>query len=156
MLVKDLMTTGISCVKADASLVQVARQMRRENIGAVPVCNDMGEVLGIITDRDLVLRAAARFSGTGQDADGVSGQSAAETLRAGDVMTTQIVTAAPEMNTHQAALLLAKHQIRRLPVTKNGKLVGMLSIADIARKRIYADEAGDALSAISAAAPKLH
>ena len=60
------------------------------------------------------------------------------------------------MNTHHAALLLAKYQVRRLPVTKNGRLVGMLSMADIARRPVFIDEAGDALSSICAvSAPTL-
>lgn len=150
MLVKDLMTTGISCVKEDASLTQIARQMKQEDVGVIPVCNDMGEVLGLITDRDLVLRALAKEVG---DWAGAEGEKA---LSAQDIMSTHVICASPEMNTHEAALLLAKYQIRRLPVTKNNKLVGMLSMADIARKTVYADEAGDTLSAISAATPLLH
>lgn len=140
MLVKDLMTTGISCVQEQAALPQIAKQMKQENVGVIPVCNDMGKVLGIITDRDLVVRALARESGhwSGPD-DGPCAR---------DIMSTNLVCTTPEMNTHDAALLMAKYQVRRLPVTKNERLVGMLSMADIARKTIFIDEAGDALSAI--------
>lgn len=132
MLVKDLMTTSISCVKAETSLVQIARQMRLEDIGLIPVCSDAGGLLGVVTDRDLVVRALAQEKGS----------------RAKDIMTTDIVCAAPDMSTHDAALLLSKHQVRRLPVVQNQKLIGMLSMADIARKKAFIDEAGDALSAI--------
>lgn len=135
MLVKDLMATGISCVKPEASLFQVAKQMKQEDVGSIPVCNDRGEVLGIITDRDIVIRAFA---------DG-SGQAAS----ARDIMSSNMIFASPDMNTHDAALLFSRNQVRRLPVVVNGKLVGMLSLADLARKRLYVDEAGDALSAIS-------
>lgn len=144
MQVKDLMTTGISCVKEDASLAQIARQMRQEDVGLIPVCNDKGEILGVVTDRDLVLRAMAK-----------EGSAAQRELKAGDIMSTSLVCAAPDMNTHHAALLLAKHQVRRLPVTQNGKLVGMLSMADIARRPVFVDEAGDALSSISTPAPSI-
>lgn len=157
MLVKDLMTTGISCVKEDTSFLQIAKQMKQEDMGLIPVCNDKGEVKGVVTDRDLVLRALARDTGspTGKASPGEVPQdrTAASQLTAKDVMSTNIVCASPDMNTHHAALLLAKYQVRRLPVTQNNKLVGMLSMADIARKTVFIDEAGDALSAICAAAP---
>lgn len=155
MLVKDLMTTGISCVKETATLKQVAKQMKQENVGLIPVCNDKGEVLGVVTDRDLVLRALAREAGDHageKDAEQDTAESLSK-MEAGDVMSSDIICASPDMNTHHAALLLAKYQVRRLPVTQNGKLVGMLSMADIARKPVFVDEAGDALSAICAAAP---
>ena len=93
MQVKDLMTTGISCVEEKAPLSQIARQMRQEDVGVIPVCNDKGEVLGIVTDRDLVIRALAREG---------DGKPSAE-LKAGDIMSTGLVCASPEMNTHHAA-----------------------------------------------------
>lgn len=158
MLVKDLMTTGISCVREDASLAQIAKQMKQEDVGLIPVCNDKGEVLGVVTDRDLVLRALAREIGdqAGTKKRTPSDSSDNENVKARDVMSTNIVCASPDMNTHHAALLLAKYQVRRLPVTQNGKLVGMLSMADIARKTVFIDEAGDALSSICAVAPPTH
>ena len=56
MRVKELMSTGICCVRPDTSIVEIARQMRKTDVGAIPVCNDKEELLGIITDRDIVLR----------------------------------------------------------------------------------------------------
>lgn len=134
MRVKDLMATSVTSVRPETSILQVAKQMKQENIGAVPVCNDRGEILGIITDRDIVIRS-------------VSNQNGSKTAK--DIMTKNLVSADPGMDTHQAALLMAKYQVRRLPVLENNQIVGMLAMADIARKPIYVDEAGDALSAIS-------
>lgn len=134
MLVKEIMTPCVSCVKAESSIPQVAQQMKKENVGSIPVCNDSGRVLGIITDRDIVLRSVASENSN---------------LKAEDVMTKNITFATPSMNAHEASLLLANHQIRRLPVVSNDRLVGIMSLGDIAQKNIYVDEAGDALSAIS-------
>lgn len=70
-------------------------------------------------------------------------------MTAADIMTTNPVVVSPNANIHDAALLFASHKVRRLPVTEASKVVGMLSLGDIAVKPIYIDEAGDALSAIS-------
>jgi len=134
MRVKELMTTSVTCVRPDTSIEQVAKQMKQENVGSIPVCDDRGQVLGIITDRDIVIRS-------------VSNDNRPKTAQ--EIMTKNLVVADPNMDTHQAALLMAKYQVRRLPVVENNQLVGMLAMADIARKPIYVDEAGDALSAIS-------
>jgi len=134
MRVKDLMTTSVTCVRPETSIEQVARQMKQENIGSIPVCNDRGEALGIVTDRNIVIRSVS---------------SEKEKRTAQDIMTKNLVSADPNMDAHQAALLMAKYQVRRLPVLEGNKIIGMLAMADIARKQIYVDEAGDALSAIS-------
>jgi CBS domain-containing protein len=134
MRVKELMTTSVTCVKPDTSIEQVAKQMKQENVGSIPVCDDRGQVLGIITDRDIVIRSVSNDN---------------RPKIAKEIMTKNLVVADPNMDTHQAALLMAKYQVRRLPVVENNQIVGMLAMADIARKPIYVDEAGDALSAIS-------
>lgn len=136
MLVKDVMSSCVSCVRPENSLTQVAKQMKQENVGSIPVCNDSGHVLGIITDRDIVLRSVA------------SEKNSANT-NAKDIMTQGVTFATPNMNAHDAALLFSNHQIRRLPVVSNERLVGIVSLGDIAQKNILVDEAGDALSAIS-------
>lgn len=162
MKVKDLMTATVTCVRPDSSLAQVASHMRQENIGTVPVCTDRGEPVGIITDRDLVIRGLASVPAEPQDVrasfhtefagelvEPTAALVQATEKKAEDIMTKNLVCAHPGMDIHDASILFAKYQVRRLPVTENGKLVGMLSLADIARKPFYVDEAGDALNAIS-------
>ncbi len=136
MKVKDLMSTNITCVKEDALIKNVAAHMRKSNIGSVPVCDDAGHIKGIVTDRDLVLRV-------------MTGRCDAVPVTVGDIMTKDPVTVTPDQNIHDAALLFSAHKIRRLPVTEASRLVGMLSLGDMAVKPVYVDEAGDALSAIS-------
>ncbi len=136
MKVKDLMSTAVIRVHPETPIEQVAKQLRQGDVGAVPVCDDRDRVVGIVTDRDIVIRA-------------VSDAGTEKPKKAQDIMTKNPVLAGPEMNVHEAALMMAKNQIRRLPVSESNRLSGMLSMADLARKSIYVDEAGDALSAIS-------
>lgn len=165
MRVKELMSTGICCVRPDASVAEIARQMRKTDVGAIPVCNDKGELLGIVTDRDIVIRflaaCAARSDthGSADSAESADRRVSAEhgsmydssmyNIKAADIMSKNIITAPEDMNIHDAALLLSHHQIRRLPITAGDRLVGMLTTADIARRPIMADEAGDILQAVS-------
>ena len=134
MKIKDLMTTAVTWIRPNTSVTQIANLMRQENIGALPVCTDRGELLGIVTDRDIVIRSLPEGSNK---------------KTAEDIMTKHPVFVHPDMNTHQAALLFAKYQVRRLPVIEGKKLIGMVSLGDLAKKTLYIDEAGDALSAIS-------
>lgn len=151
MRVKDLMSTGICCVRPDASVAEIARQMRKTDVGAIPVCNDKGELLGIVTDRDIVIRFLAAYAAKSDpcsSADSVD-RGFMYDIKAADIMSKNMIAAPEDMNIHDAALLLSHHQIRRLPVTAGGRLVGMLTTADIARRPIMADEAGDILQAVS-------
>lgn len=134
MIVKDLMSSSVVCARKETPIYLLAKQMKQENIGLIPICTDRNQILGVITDRDIVIRC-------------VSENNIYKT--ASDIMTNDVTFATPNMDTHNAALLLAKHQVRRLPVVENGRLIGMLTLADIARKKLYIDEAGDALSSIS-------
>ena len=105
--------------------------MQREDVGSLPVCSQQGQLLGMVTDRDLVLRALAR------SIDDLS------SLTAKDIMSLHPVTITPDMDSHDAALVFSSHRIRRLPVTENEKLVGMLSLGDLASRPVCIDEAGD-------------
>lgn len=135
MKVKDLMSTNITCVSENSTIEQIASHMRKNDVGCIPVCDDTGHIRGMITDRDIVLRCLAKPEH--------------ENITAGNIMTTNPVTVSPEQNIHDAALLFSAHKIRRLPVTEASRIVGMLSLGDVAVKPVYIDEAGDALSAIS-------
>lgn len=123
MLVKDLMTTYISSVSPDDPASAVIRIMQSEDVGIVPVCDIQSHVLGVITDRDMIMRAHANKT-------------------AGEIMTTPVFTADIKEDVHQAALRMAECGVRRLPVLENEKLAGMLSLRDLARKRIYIAEIG--------------
>ena len=144
MKVKELMSTNIACVGENASPDVIALQMKKNNIGSLPVCDDAGHIKGIVTDRDLVLRVMARYA----TAD--SNEPPAP-LTAKDIMTKNPITISADQSIHNAALLFSAHKIRRLPVTEASRVIGMLSLGDIAVKPVHIDEAGDALSAISMA-----
>ena len=134
MKVKELMTTNVSIANPNTSIHEIAQQMKNLDVGAIPVCDQSNRALGIVTDRDIVLRSVS------------SGNTQAS---ARDVMTSNLVYATPDMHAHEAAEIMSKHQIRRLPVIDKGQLVGILSIGDLATVNIYVNEAGDALSEIS-------
>lgn len=135
MKVKDLMSTDVSKVDISTPVADIARTMKEQNIGSVPVCQN-GKVVGIITDRDIVLREIA----LGKDTNA---------SKAGDVMTKGVSSANPNMDIHEAAKLMSDRQIRRLPVIDNENLVGMLALGDIAVVGKLEDNAGEALSDIS-------
>ena len=109
MKVKDLMSTNISCITEESSVFHIAQQMQREDVGSLPVCSQQGQLLGMVTDRDLVLRALAR------SIDDLS------SLTAKDIMSLHPVSITPDMDSHDAALVFSSHRIRRLPVTENAK-----------------------------------
>lgn len=135
MQVKELMSKNIASVTPDTPIVEVAKIMKKMNIGSVPVC-DGDRIIGILTDRDIVLRDVAM----GKNVEGVTAK---------DVMTVGISTAEPEMDIHEAAKLMSDKQVRRLPVVDDDRLVGMLALGDIAVRTKLEDNAGDALSDIS-------
>lgn len=139
MKVKDLMSTDIVCVHENTPVLHAAKEMMKENIGVLPVSSDNGTLKGLLTDRDIVLRCLSAVRSGRDPAD----------MSCGSIMTLDPVTVTPDTNIHDAALMFATRQIRRLPVVDNSKLVGILSLGDMALKPVLVDEAGDALSAIS-------
>jgi CBS domain-containing protein len=135
MKVQDVMSKNVATVNLETPLTEVAKLMYEMNVGSVPVV-DGNKVVGIVTDRDIVIRDVAQ---------GKNPQNAT----AKDVMTSGLSTATSDMDVHQAAKLMADKQIRRLPVVDNGSLVGMLAIGDLAVRSKLEDDAGKALSDIS-------
>ncbi|MFT8890003.1 MAG: CBS domain-containing protein [Ethanoligenens sp.] len=121
MQVSEIMTTRIVSVEPASSVRDAASLMSRNNIGAVPVV-DNGAVRGMLTDRDIVLRC-------------VSEKKDADTLKVSDICSHGAVSVRPQDPVSNAIHLMSAEQVRRLPVVDNGKLVGMLSFADIAREK---------------------
>jgi CBS domain-containing protein len=133
---RDIMTTDVVTVSESQTVQEAAALMSQYNIGAIPVVNNNREIVGIVTDRDITLRTTAQ---------GENPQTPVS-----EVMTAQkIVQGTPDMDVHQAADLMAQQQVRRLPVTENGQLVGMVALGDLAVQNQYANEAEQALQSIS-------
>ncbi|WP_379153251.1 CBS domain-containing protein [Paenibacillus sp. sgz5001063] len=134
--VKEVMTAHPVCVKLQDNLYEVAVKMKDADTGVIPVVDSDGETLiGIITDRDLVIRGYAQKH---------SGSTSVET-----VMTKGITAVSETTSVDEAADLMASKQIRRIPVVEGKKLIGIVSLGDLAVKNIFADEAADALTDIS-------
>ncbi len=111
--------------------------MAENDIGFVPVVHveDSGKLLGVVTDRDLVVRGYAKKR---------PGSCPVQ-----DVMSEAIITVSPDMDAEEAADLMAAHQIRRLPVVENDRLVGVLALGDLSLGNTTGEDAGQALSEIS-------
>jgi CBS domain-containing protein len=135
------MNPNVITISPDATAAEAARLLSHYDIGSLPVTLPDGRLRGIITDRDIVLRCVA--------GDGEPYQT-----NVSDLMTRNVVTISPDADIREAASLMASQKIRRLPVTRNGRLVGILSLADIARSRSCDMEACLALSKISTSGKK--
>ncbi len=136
MKVSELMNKNVISISPDETTSLAARLLYRHNVGSLPVCSSEGKLRGILTDRDIVLRC-------------VAAESDPEHTPVREVMSRAPVSASPEDDVRLAADIMAAHQIRRLPVTSDGKLVGMLSLGDIAKTNTCNMEASRALSEIS-------
>ena len=136
MKVKDVMSTNVVCVEPDESAAVAARLLSRFNVGALPVCTKDGRLRGMVTDRDIVLRCVAA------DDD-------AQSVKVSEIMTRRIYSVDAQESIQNASALMARRQVRRLPVEEDGKLVGMVSLGDVARLHDYTTEAAEALGEIS-------
>lgn len=136
MKVSEVMTTEVETARLDSTLEEVASIMKIENVGAVPVVDEDDDLVGIITDRDIVVRCVA----DGKDAADTSVE---------DVLSHDLETIEPDADLQEAAELMADKQIRRLPVCEDGELVGMLSIGDLAVKSPQRAPSAEALREIS-------
>ena len=134
MNIRDVMTPNPRTVAPDESIQNTARIMRDEDTGVVPVVEN-GRTVGLVTDRDIVVRAVA------------DGGQWDRPIR--EICTGAVVSASPDMSTREAAQLMSDHQVRRLPVVENERLVGIVSIGDLAVKEGKDGRTGDTLQAIS-------
>lgn len=137
MKIRDIMTDSVVKIHPEETVAVAARTLAHHNIGILPVCGGDGRVCGLVTDRDLVTRCMA------------AGRSP-ENTRVREVMTGQVVSAQPDMDTGAAAHLMGRQQIRRLPVVENGRLCGMVSLGDLANRDECNPDAADALGDICA------
>ena len=136
MQVREIMNPSVVSIDPSESAALAARLLARHNVGALPVCSSSGQLHGLITDRDIILRCVAA------EEDPVE-------VSVGDIMTRWCVTVSPSDDVRQAAKLMSGDQIRRLPVVEDGKVVGIVSLGDLARCGKYEMEISKALTDIS-------
>lgn len=136
MKVEQLMSRSVIKVHPEESVAVASRTLTHYNIGVLPVCDSEGKLRGVLTDRDVVTRCVA------------ANRSPKET-KVSEIMTRNVVSAKADMDTGVAAHLMGRLQVRRLPVTENGYVKGMISLGDLACREESIMDAADALSDIS-------
>jgi CBS domain-containing protein len=134
--VRDAMTENPRSIGASASVVEAARLMRDEHIGSLPITDDE-ELVGMITDRDITTRVVAEAADP-------------KMTSVGDVVSRDLISVEPDEELEEAVQLMASHQVRRLPVVENGRLVGIVAQADVALTlRENEQRTGELVEAIS-------
>lgn len=135
MKVKDIMTKNVAYINPMSTVVEAAQLMQKHNVGSIPVCDQTG-VLGILTDRDIVVRNVAHGNNP-------------QNTPVKDVMTQSVATVTPDMDIDSATKIMSANQVRRLPVVENNMLVGMVALGDMATDKRFDTEASEALTEIS-------
>ncbi len=139
MLVSEVMTCGVECIKPDATIQEAAERMKTLEVGALPVCEN-DRVVGMLTDRDITVRSVC----AGHDP---------RKVRVRDTMTPKIIWCYDDVDVGEAARLMREKQVRRVAVLNRDKrLVGILSLGDLAVETGDERMAGHALEAISESA----
>ena len=136
MKISDIMTANVISISKDESVAAAARLLRRYNVGALPVTDRDMRLRGIVTDRDIATRCVAA------DAD-------PKTTKVGEIMSRGIITASTGDTVGSAVRSMSSDQVRRLPVIDDGRVVGMVTLCDMARARSCEMEAAEALAEIS-------
>ena len=136
MKVKDCMCKEVVFVKPDCDTEECAKLMCENHIGCIPVCDESKKVVGLVTDRDILLRTV----GCGKEI---------KNTPVSDIMTCNVDCCSPETDVCDAEKVMSQNQIRRLPVIQNGQVVGMLTLGDlVANKQVKTEGIGVTLEKI--------
>ncbi|UWF77250.1 MULTISPECIES: CBS domain-containing protein [Microbacterium] len=134
-LTRDIMTPGARCIGENDSLTIAAQMMSDLDVGALPICGEDGRLKGMLTDRDIVVKAVA----AGEDPDSIP---------AGRLAAGMPITVGADDDVETALQKMQEHQVRRLPVIEDHRLVGIISQADVAR-HLDAESTGETVERIS-------
>ncbi len=134
MNVAEVMTANVDCCNPESTFKEVAMKMKELDVGVIPIC-DNEKLVGIVTDRDIVIKGLAKD---------ISAESKISVL-----VTDDVVKGSKEMSVEEAAKVMSEHQIRRLPIVEEDKLIGIVSLGDLAVNNQSSDDAGQALKDIS-------
>ena len=122
MKVKECMCNQVSCVNPQTTLSDAAKVMQQQHVGCIPVCDTTKNIVGLITDRDIVLRGVACSKDT-------------NTTPVSEIMTTQVYTIAPDAEVTEASQIMCDCQVKRVPVIENNSIVGMITLGDLANNQ---------------------
>ena len=137
MKVREVMSTNVVLLMPEDTTAKAATVLARHHIGMIPVCAKDGKLRGIVTDRDIVLRCIAC-------------ESIPEETSLREIMSRGVISVSPDADVREAAACMASEQVRRLPVVEANRVVGILSLGDLARSQSFDMEAAKTLSRISA------
>lgn len=136
MKVRECMSLDICCCKPSDTVSDAAKRMNEYHVGSMPICDDNKNVVGIITDRDITLRCVAC------DKD-------AKVTPISDVMTCEVCCCGCDTDVQEATKLMSEMQVRRIPVLDNDRIVGMLTLGNLANsKNVSAKEVSDTVEHI--------
>jgi CBS domain-containing protein len=133
---REIMTPDVTCIGERESLADAARKMAELNVGSLPICGEDDRLKGMLTDRDVVVKALA------QDRDPAK-------VTAGELAEGKPVTIGADDDVNELLRTMATHRVRRLPVIDGHRLVGIVALADVARA-LSDRPVGDLLDALSA------
>lgn len=132
--IRDIMTDEIECCSLLDNIYEVSVKMKELNVGAIPIV-DEERLVGMITDRDIVVRGVA--------------EKRPGSTKVEEIMSDQLCTISPDADVSEGAQLMAEYQIRRLPVVEGDRLIGIVSLGDFATNEFTDQQAGSALTEIS-------
>jgi CBS domain-containing protein len=133
---RDVMTKGCECIGESATVLEAAEKLASLNVGSMPICGDDDRLKGMLTDRDIVVKCIAK----GGDPS---------STKVGELASGTPIWTDADASVEDVVRTMSEHQIRRLPVIEDHKLVGIIAQADIGRKA-PAEETGETVAAISA------
>lgn len=136
MKICDIMSDNVVSIAPGEPVTAAAKLLKRCNIGVLPVCDEGGKLKGMLTDRDIVVRCVALESDPSR-------------VKVEEIMSRGIITTGPFEEVEHAVRIMSEDQVRRVPVLDSGKLVGMVSLCDMARNCNCDMEAAEALAEIS-------
>jgi CBS domain-containing protein len=138
--IRDLMTADPVWIANSAEVLEAVQLMREHDVGGLPVCDSTGRLVGVISDRTVLM------------AFGTSGPRRAGSVTAGSLVDGNPVTVSPDEYASWALELMSAHRLRRLPVVENGRLVGIITQTDLART-MPVDDMGRLLFDLATAKP---
>ena len=120
MRAKECMCKNVVCANPETTVSEVAKLMEKRHVGSIPVCKEDGKIVGIVTDRDIVLRSIANDKNPTQ-------------TPISDIMTTKVIRTTEDTDVEAIAGIMSDNQVRRIPVVEDEKVIGMITLANLAQ-----------------------